>query len=168
MEYTTYELEGKTKDKVISIFDEKDKKMNERKQYCATIGALEHDVVCKGPNVDGFIFENQDNKPNRWVWYGTVYAEGETIGYARPQRRSKADKEEWIKINALKDNTREKLNKLFYNDAWGFSSGNEFKRYGVGGFIKGDRAFAEIATDAETLPGMKEILRSEYNNIKST
>lgn len=168
MNYTTYELEGETKNNVFSIFDERNKNQDKRKQYCKDIGALTNDVVCQGPDVVGFIFEKQENKPDRWVWDGKVYQKGKPVEYARPQRRSKADKEEWIKIGSLKDNTTEKLNKLFYNDTWGFCHGNTFKRFGVGAFTREGRAFAEIATEAETLSGMKEILRSEYDNFKTT
>ena len=164
MNYTTYEItEGPLRDSLVAIFDAKDRKMVERQEYAASIGALENGVVCCGTDVDGFLFENPEDKPDRWVWQGKVQVDGKSVEYARRKRLSNADKEEWKKIDALKDRTSASLNKLFYEDSWGFSAGNAFgKRHGVGGFCTGNRAFAEVATEAAVLPGMKEILRSEY------
>lgn len=162
MTHTTYEVTGKMKEYVSNIFSEREEICDKIDAYCRSLGAA-RGAVRSGPNVTGFIFESASDKPDRWVWDTRVEYKGRMCQSARPQRRSKADKEEWKKIDSFKDNTQHLLNKLFYGDPWGFRPEGTNRFLGVGAKAGPDgRYFVEVATAAPHKDGMTEILRSEY------
>ena len=166
MSYTPYIIEGNLKEEIQAYFDERGDIMDRRKEYSQSIGADNKCVVCKGPYVKGFIFENKEDKPDRWVWAKSpIWSDDlNKQEYAKPQKRSKADKIEWENLAMLTDTTSEKLKKLFYGDTWGFRDGNKLLSVGI--FFADDKCYAEVATKSTPLKGMKEILRSEYNLAK--
>lgn len=166
MGYTPYIIDGELKEEIQTYFNERTIIMDKRKEYSRSIGSDEGGLVCKGPYVDGFFFANKEDKPSRWVWSKSpIWADDLTKKeFAKPQRRSHADKAEWMEISKLTDTTSEKLKKLFYGDPWGFRDGNRMLSVGI--FFSDDTCYAEVATKSKPISGMKEILRSEYNDAR--
>lgn len=166
MSYTPYIVEGELKNKLAALLRESENITNKRIEYAKSIGANSDTYVIQGPHVVGFFFDNPDDKPDRWVWNKNPIWDGreQRRDYASPQRRSKADKAEWAEIAKLSDQIQMKLKKLFYNDIWGYKSGT--KRLGVGYVYSKDQYYVEIATKSQPLKGMREILRSEYDQAR--
>lgn len=162
MSYTTYKLSGDLEKKVSDIFDTREEMTAKLNAYCKSIGA-NNGAVRQGSDVTGFIFEEPTTKPKRWVWDVSVFIEGRKVQSARPQRRSKADKEEWEKLAEFRDNTQAQLKKLFYGDSWGFRPEGTNRYLGIGAKLTEGRYLVESATDAPILEGMVEIMRSEYD-----